>query len=194
MVGDVVKRASQTSNQAGGTRLPICPKPFSFAAAWVAAPRSARGPMRTRYRAAAPDPLDSTNTEKPCPLTWRANLSAFERLAKLPSCTVHPWPAAAAFETMACAGVVGVGAADSSGTAPAPAVAPASVAARAPAVAPTPAVAPPPASVRSAAPLDVPGGCGAGTGAGFAGSITGGFAVARSTVTLRTGSGALTGS
>src|ERR1700733_8180127 len=191
------ERHNPPNQAAGDTRLPTCPKVFSLAAAWVAAPRSASGPTRTRYRAAAPDPLDSTNTEKPCPFTWRANLSAFDRLAKLPSCTAHPWSAAAAFETAASVGVVGAGAADSSGAddAPPPGTAPAPVVVPAPAIAPAPAVSPAPASALAVAALGVRCGCGPGAGAGVvAGSGTGALAVARSTVTLRTGSGALMGS
>src|ERR1700735_4374041 len=72
---------------AGATRLPTCPSDLSLAAIRSADSRSARGPTRTRYRAELPDPPASTNTEKPCPLTWRVKLSAFARLAKLPSCT-----------------------------------------------------------------------------------------------------------
>ncbi len=65
----------------------------------------------------------------------------------------------------------------------------------APAVAPASAVSPAPAAALAAVGLGVPCACGPGAGVGvIAGSGTGGLAVARSTVTLRTGSGALMGS
>jgi hypothetical protein len=61
VAGAVVKRASQTLNQAaGGTKLPACPNDFSFAAAWAAAPRSVMGPTRTLYRNEGPEPPDNT--------------------------------------------------------------------------------------------------------------------------------------
>src|SRR6266404_2807424 len=60
-VGGVVKRASQTPNQgAGATKLAACPADFSFATVWAAAPRSAMGPMRTRYRREGPEPPGTT--------------------------------------------------------------------------------------------------------------------------------------
>src|SRR5580698_1089011 len=90
---------------AGATRLPTCPIDLSLAAIRSADARSATGPTRTRYRTALPDPPGNTNTEKPCPFTWRVKLSAFTRLAKLPSCTDHE----------PCPFDVGEGAADSTG-------------------------------------------------------------------------------
>jgi hypothetical protein len=88
---------------AGATRLPTCPSDLSLAAIRSADSRSATGPTRTRYRTEVPDPPVSTNAENPCPFTWRVKLSAFERLAKLPSCT----------DQEPCPTDVGLGAADS---------------------------------------------------------------------------------
>src|SRR5580704_806469 len=88
---------------AGATRLPTCPIDLSLAAIRSADSRSAKGPTRTRYRTEVPDPPVSTNAEKPCPFTWRVKLSAFARLAKLPSCT----------DQEPCPTDVGLGAADS---------------------------------------------------------------------------------
>jgi hypothetical protein len=51
--------------------------------------RSAKGPTRTRYRRAGPDPPGKTYTAKPCPFSFRDKLSAFARLAKLPNWTAH---------------------------------------------------------------------------------------------------------
>src|ERR1700722_9314142 len=72
---------------AGATRLPTCPSDLSLVAIRSADSRSAKGPTRTRYRTVVPDPPVSTNAENPCPFIWRVKLSAFARLAKLPSCT-----------------------------------------------------------------------------------------------------------
>src|SRR5580698_88581 len=72
---------------AGATRLPTCPIDLSLAAIRSADARSATGPTRTRYRTEVPDPPVSTKAENPCPFIWRVKLSAFARLAKLPSCT-----------------------------------------------------------------------------------------------------------
>src|SRR6202046_5735802 len=78
---------------AGATRLPTCPSDLSLAAIRSADSRSDKGPTRTRYRTELPDPPGKTNTENPCPFTWRVKLSAFARLAKLPSCTDQDLPA-----------------------------------------------------------------------------------------------------
>src|ERR1700689_3211429 len=75
------------NQDAGATRLPTCPSDLSLAAIRSADSRSDKGPTRTRYRIELPDPPGKTNTENPCPFTWRVKLSAFARLAKLPSCT-----------------------------------------------------------------------------------------------------------
>src|ERR1700722_5588751 len=77
--------------------LAACPKPFNFTTACAAAPRSAMGPIRTRYRREDPAPLGDTKAATPCALNWRCSLSALSWLAKLPSCTVQPRPAVADF-------------------------------------------------------------------------------------------------
>lgn len=137
-------------------------------------------------------PPANTNTENPCPLTWRLNLSAFARLAKLPSCT----------DQEACPVDVGEGAPDSTGAGlgaglgagfgagfgaglGAAGVSPGEVSTAVSAV-----------PVSAVGELAVGEAADAGAGWGWAGS-TSAFAVAllvvRSTVTLRIGSGACAG-
>jgi len=176
-----------------------------------AASRSAIGPMRTRYRADAFEPLDCTYGEKPRAFNWCHNLSALARLAKLPSCTAQArcpsWTGArtdagsAACVTLGFSADrlnMGDGGADSSASEGALAASSCTACGG--------------ELMMGGAPAAVPAGAAAGAGAaGAAGDAAGdagaagtgvdpaadpvaaAWLAARSTVTLRTGSGTLAG-